>query len=238
VSGPAPIARHPTFRSGDDFMAIKVLCPGCRTFFTVSDKFAGRTGPCPKCKAPITIPAAVTEVKIQGPEEEAVRTGRPSLAPIVFQEFPIPRAAYVAVAVGAIVAMILAAVAGRIWEPDQFPYWLLGLAAFVVAVPCCWIGYEIVRDRNLAPYRGRPLVVRTLICAAVYALLWAVKGFLPTDLTNEMWAWVYLGPPFFLAGSLASLAAYDLDWGTGVAHYSLYVMFAALLRWLAGFMPV
>ena len=36
-------------------MAIKVLCPGCRTLFTVSDKFAGRTGPCPKCKAPFLV---------------------------------------------------------------------------------------------------------------------------------------------------------------------------------------
>ena len=220
-------------------MAIKVLCPGCRTLFTVSDKFAGRTGPCPKCKASITIPAeSVKEVTIHGPEQEAARAGRPPLGPIVFEEQPIPRAAFVAVGVGALVSMLLAFVAGRLWQPDAFPAWLLALAAFVVAVPCAWIGYEIVRDRNLGPYRGRPLLVRTLVCAAVYALLWAVKGYLPADLTNDMWPWVYLGPPFFLAGSLAALAAYDLDWGTGVAHYSLYVMFTALLRWLAGFMPV
>jgi hypothetical protein len=220
-------------------MAIKVLCPGCRTLFTVSDKFAGRTGPCPKCKAPITIPAtSVKEVKIEGPEEEAARAGRGPTAPIVFEEHPIPRAAYVAVGVAAVASLLMALIAGRLLKPDDLPGWLLAAAAFAVAMPACWIGYEIVRDRNLAPYRGRPLFIRTLACAAVYAALWGVKGFLPPDLTNDMWPWVYLGPPFFFAGALAALAAYDLDWGTGVAHYSLYVMFTALLRWLAGFMPV
>jgi hypothetical protein len=220
-------------------MAIKVLCPGCRTLFTVSDKFAGRTGPCPKCKAPITIPTeSVKEVKIEGPEEQAARSGRQILAPIVFEEHPIPPAAFVAVAAGALGSAVIALIAGRFLQPDDFPRWLLAAVAFAVAVPCCWLGYEIVRDRNLAPYRGRPLLVRTLACAAVYAALWAVKGFLPPDLTNDMWPWVYLGPPFFFAGALAALASYDLDWGTGVAHYSLYVLFTASLRWLAGFMPV
>ena len=33
-------------------MAIAVICPGCKASFRVSDKFAGQTGPCPKCKAP------------------------------------------------------------------------------------------------------------------------------------------------------------------------------------------
>jgi hypothetical protein len=107
-----------------------------------------------------------------------------------------------------------------------------------VAIPCAWIGYEIVRDRDLEAYRGRSLLIRTAICGAVYAALWIVKGFLPPELTNDMWPWVYLAPPFLVAGSLAALATLDLDWGTGVAHYSLYVMFTALLRWLAGFMPV
>ena len=220
-------------------MAIQVICPGCRSTFTVSDKFAGRTGPCPKCKKPITVPSdAVKEVKIHGPEEEARLPGRAPTTPIVFVEQPIPKAVYAAVVVGAAVAMILALAARFVWGNGQTPLWLLASTAGLVAMPCAWIGYEIVRDRDLAPYRGRALVIRTAICGAVYALLWAVRGFLPPDLTSDMWPWVYLAPPFMVAGALAALATLDLDWGTGVAHYSLYVMFTALLRWLAGFMPV
>jgi hypothetical protein len=220
-------------------MAIQVICPSCRSTFTVSDKFAGRTGPCPKCKKPITVPSdAVKEVKIIGPEEEAARPGRVPATPIVFVEHHVSRVAYVAVAVGAAAMMVLAVAARMVWGPGQAPAWVLGAAACVVAMPCAWLGYQIVRDRDLEPYFGRSLILRTAICGAVYAALWFVKGFLPPDLTNDMWPWVYLAPPFLVAGALAALATLDLDWGTGVAHYSLYVMFTALLRWLAGFMPV
>jgi hypothetical protein len=180
----------------------------------------------------------VKEVKIHGPEEEAALPGRAPTAPIVFVEHPISKVAYAAVAIGAVATMLLAFVARLAWGPGQAPAWLLAATAGIVAMPCAWLGYEIVRDRNLEPYHGRSLLFRTAICGAVYALLWAVKGFLPPELTNDMWPWVYLAPPFLVAGAVAALATLDLDWGTGVAHYSLYVMFTALLRWLAGFMPV
>ena len=220
-------------------MAIQVICPGCRSTFTVSDKFAGRTGPCPKCKKPITVPSnAVKEVKIHGPEDEPARPGRASATPIVFVEHHVPKAAFMAVAVGAVATLLLALVARLLWGPGQAPVWLLAATACIVAMPCAWVGYQLVRDRDLEPYFGRPLLLRTAICGAVYAALWLVKGFLPPELTNEMWPWVYLGPPFLFAGALAALATLDLDWGTGAAHFSLYVMFTALLRWLAGFMPI
>lgn len=88
-------------------MPILVTCPGCKAQFNVSEKFAGKTGPCPKCKAPIKIPAAAAapataapgaksapgktaeapppEVKIHAPEEAQQsgksKTGRPTLKP-------------------------------------------------------------------------------------------------------------------------------------------------------------
>src|SRR5688572_29605238 len=88
-------------------MPIQVTCPGCKAQFNVSEKFAGKNGPCPKCKAPIVIPAAApvaattsggksvpgappplkaADVKIHAPEEalksEKSKTGRPTLKPI------------------------------------------------------------------------------------------------------------------------------------------------------------
>mgnify|MGYP000896189276 CR=1 FL=1 len=48
-------------------MAILVVCSGCRARFQVSDQFAGKSGPCPKCKAVIKIPTAKeAEVKFHG----------------------------------------------------------------------------------------------------------------------------------------------------------------------------
>lgn len=221
-------------------MAIRVLCGGCRTTFTVSDKFAGRTGPCPKCKKPITVPAApVKEVTIHGPEEEqAARPGRPPLAPIEFKEIPVPAAAYAAVAAGGLVMLILAFLARLVCGVGEVPPWMIGAGVCLAAMPCAWLGYEIMRNRDLEPYRGRTLLVRTAICGAVYAALWGVRGFLPPDLTADLWPWVYVGPPFVVAGGVAALASFDLDWGSAVTHYAFYVMFTAALRGLAGFMPL
>ena len=40
-------------------MSIFVVCPGCHSRFNVSEKFAGQSGVCPKCKGPIERPALV-----------------------------------------------------------------------------------------------------------------------------------------------------------------------------------
>ena len=47
-------------------MAILVVCQGCRARFQVSDQFAGKSGPCPKCKAVIKIPTKSEEVTVHG----------------------------------------------------------------------------------------------------------------------------------------------------------------------------
>ena len=49
-------------------MPIQVTCPGCLSRFSVSDKFAGKKGPCPKCKKEISIPTKAEEVVIHAPE--------------------------------------------------------------------------------------------------------------------------------------------------------------------------
>jgi hypothetical protein len=37
-------------------MSLNVVCPGCLKRFQVSDRFAGRQGPCPSCGTIISIP--------------------------------------------------------------------------------------------------------------------------------------------------------------------------------------
>ena len=51
-------------------MSIHVICPGCMTQFEVSDRFAGKKGPCPKCGHIIEIPKA--NVTIVSPDEMVV----------------------------------------------------------------------------------------------------------------------------------------------------------------------
>jgi hypothetical protein len=227
-------------------MPIQVVCPGCKSRFTVSDQFAGRTGPCPKCKQSITIPApAAKAVTIHEPEAPAASSqgsGRVPLAPITSTERPVSTLQFVVVAVGAVASLIFAVLARVAWQPGQAPQWALAAAAVLLAFPCAAIGYRITRNRELEPYTGRPLLVRALACAAVYAALWAVRGAIPLlnpdwPLT-DMYEWFIIGPLFIGAGTLAALATLDLEAGNAAAHFSFYVLFTSLLRWLAGLSPL
>jgi hypothetical protein len=236
-------------------MPINVVCPGCKSRFTVSDQFAGRTGPCPKCKKPLTVPKpAAQSVVIHEPEapvSSSAGTGRAPTAPLKKRDRPVPAKTFILAAAGALAFMIVAAILPRIYPPaavegggsrSTIPGWLLMTGGFAAAIPSVLLGYAAVRNRELEPYRGRPLLVRTLGCAAIYATLWAVRGAIPLinpawQLT-DMYEWLMVGPLFVAAGSLASLASLDLEPGNAAVHFSFFVLFTALLRWLAGLPPL
>jgi hypothetical protein len=226
-------------------MPIPVVCPGCKARFTVSDQFAGRTGPCPKCKQPIKIPEpAVKAVTIHEPEAPVVSsagTGRAPMAPIRRVEKAIPAWRFAAIGGATLATMLAAWGTGKALGADSLQgdwSWLPAVAGLVIAVPCVLLGYAAVRNRELESYAGTPLLLRSLACAAVYAGLWVVKGMLPAEATAEMWQWLYIGPLFAAAGGLAALVSLELDWGPAIAHFSLYAMFTSLLRWLAGLPPL
>ena len=223
-------------------MAIAVLCPGCKSQYTVSDQYAGRTGPCPKCKKPITIPAvtaaAVTIHEPEAPVVSSTGTGRAPLAPIRRIDKPIPGLWFAAIGGGALALIAAAWATGVMMPAATIPSWLLLVAAYAVAVPCVMLGYTAVRNRELEPFTGTSFLLRSFACAAVYAGLWGVKGMLPPEATAEMWQWMYLGPMFVVSGALAALVAFELEAGTAAAHFSLYVIITALLRWLMGLPPL
>jgi hypothetical protein len=227
-------------------MPIPVICPGCKARFNVSDQFAGRTGPCPKCKAPIKIPTpaarSVTIHEPDAPVASSAGTGKAPTAPLKRRDKPVRVLALVWAAVGAVACMGVAAVLPLVFPPNgkdsTIPPWLLLAGAFAVAVPSVMLGYAAVRNRELEPWRGSAFAKRALACAAVYASLWGLRGLLPPDQTAEMWNWFYLGPLFVAAGGLAAFATLDLDWGSAMVHFSFYVLFSALLRSLAKLMPL
>jgi hypothetical protein len=233
-------------------MPITVVCPGCKSRFTVSDQFAGRTGPCPKCKQPIKIPEpAAKSVVIHEPDRPVATsagTGKAPTAPLKKRDRPVPVRAFVLTAIGALAFMGVAAMLPLLYPPEPgqgtvparstIPPWLLLTGAWAAAVPAVLLGYAAVRNRELEPYRGRPLLGRVLICATVYAALWGVRGLIPAEQTAEMWQWFTLGPLFVAAGGLAALATLDLEPGNAAVHFSFYVLLTALLRWLAGLLPL
>lgn len=215
-------------------MAIQVLCGNCKATFSVSDRFAGQTGPCPKCKAPIKIPdKPVQGVVVHEPEAPSTTaaSGRAPTAPLPRFDRPVTPLQWTLVAVGAVLA-VTAALVARFQFPDGPPAPFLLAATGLLALPCAWLGYAAIRDRDLAPHSRRSLLVRTLVCAAVYAALWWTRSLLPDQI--ELWQWIYYGPVFVAVGAFAAFAAFDFEPGAAIGHFSLFVLVSAALRWLAG----
>lgn len=220
-------------------MPISVTCGSCKTRFSVSEKFAGQTGPCPKCKKPLTVPKA-DAVQIHEPDAPTATSagGQFPTKPLPKRDKPVSTGSLVLSGSVAMASFAGAIAARMAFAPEGPPPWLQAGTAFVVAIPCVLIGYAMVRNRDLEPYTGRSLLLRALICSVVYAGLWGGHAFLPPEATQEMWQWLFIGPIFFGIGSLAALASLELDWGTATVHFSLYVLVTVSLRWLAGLPPL
>ena len=223
-------------------MAISVVCPTCQARFNVSDKFAGQTGPCPKCKSPIKIPKAYGDVTIHDPTTPAAspQARHMPTSPIVFEEESFSRITLTLLFAASILLMLAAYTSGKLFEVKsgqiEIPIILQAVTAIFVAISCAKVGYTVMRDKELEPYRGRQLAVRVLVCSVIYASLWFVRGMIGIE-NPEIWQWLFLAPVFLFAGGFTAVVSFDLDWGVAVSHYTLYVALIALVRYLAGLQP-
>ncbi|MGH9809062.1 MAG: hypothetical protein ACRD9W_17725, partial [Terriglobia bacterium] len=154
-------------------MPITVLCPSCHSRFAVHEKFAGKQGPCPKCKATITVPAAGEEVQIHAPEEYGGvkdAKGQSVLKPLERVEAKVQPVIVVGVGMSVVLAFVVAFVL-RTSDLRSSPV-ILALGAIVLAPPLVVAAYTFLRNQELEPYRGVALGARVAICAIVYAALW------------------------------------------------------------------
>ncbi len=218
-------------------MAIRVTCPGCHKRFKVSDKFAGKSGPCPQCKTLIRIPTERDEVKLHGPEElgAGVR-GATATKPILREETKLEPVAIASIAAGGLVTLLVAAILGRTGFFAEGALVKSAIALLLVSPPLVIAGYSFLRgEEELEPYRGLTLYVRAGICSLGYIILWGVYAYVAGRfLTGELWQWLFVVPPFLCVGGLVALACLDLDFGSGFFHYCFYLFVTVLLRWLAG----
>jgi len=217
-------------------MPILVVCPSCRARFQVSEKFAGRTGPCPKCKNQLQIPAAAQQVKIHGGDDFSgggkSATGQLVLKPITRKDAKFNPTLAGIIAGSSLVVLGLAWLLSGVIGPSRI---LVGIGALLVSPPIVYAGYWLLRNDEIEPFEGKELYLRTLICAALYVVLWGVFAYVSGRmLTGEIWNWLFVAPPFLIIGALFSLAAYELEFGAGVFHYAFYLLLTVLLRGVAG----
>jgi hypothetical protein len=224
-------------------MPISVVCPGCKARFNVSEKFAGKKGPCPKCKVVITIPEPTQEdVKIHVPEQFAAggkdSKGRAVLKPIARVETKVKPVVAVGIAGATVLALAIAVMLRFMELGNSVPVIAVGLA--VITGPLVFAAYTFLRDDELEPYRGRALVIRVGLCAAAYALLWAAYWPLPAYgvLSGEAWQWVFVAPIFISLGAGAAWATLDLDFGSAAMHYCFFLLVCLVLRFALGIPPL
>jgi len=224
-------------------MPINVTCPGCLSRFTVNEKFAGKKGPCPKCKNIIEIPKAEEQVVVHAPEHSELGArdagGKLVLKPIERTESKIDPLLVAGFIAGSLLALVVALVLRNLEDKTV----LLAMGAVVVAPPLCWGGYLMLRDdEELEPFRGAGLWIRVAVCSLLYAGLWGAFDYawfyLFHDEPAEIWNVALLAPVFLALGGGAAMACFDFEFGNGFFHYSLYVLVTILLRLVMGLPPV
>ena len=224
-------------------MPIQVTCPNCLKRFQVSDKFAGKSGPCPSCKKTIKVPEASEEVVIHAPDDGAPkdRSGQSVLKPIARKETDVTKKGML-ITGSAIVLTFLLALGFRFTGGDAGVPLAAQLAAIVLlAPPLVWAGYSLLYDQECEPYTGVELRNRVLICSAIFALIWAVYAFVPgyvfdLDSSQEMPYWLFGVTICAMIGlgALASAGSFELEFGSGVIHSGMYFIVLVVLAVVAG----
>ncbi|MEE2938116.1 MAG: hypothetical protein VYA84_19180 [Planctomycetota bacterium] len=229
-------------------MPIQVTCPKCLKRFQVSDKFAGKTGPCPNCKEQIKVPDKSEEVVIHAPDDGAPkdRSGRSVLQPLKRKETDVTRKGLLLSGAAILIAFGLAFVvrymsgSGDLSGGGLLAVKIVG--ALLLAPPLVWAGYTFARDSELAPYVGPDLRNRVLILSVILAALWLVYAFIPSyvmelDSASEM-SYVVFGVIFsimLVMGAFASVGTFELEFLNGLVHAGLYLLVTLALAVVCGF---
>lgn len=233
-------------------MAIAVTCPSCRASFRVDDKYAGRQGPCPKCKAPITIPkvekvviheesGAATSTTAASAASGAAKSATQTLKPIARTEVQFRMGPAIAMVLGAVALVALAyflrQMLGRVDDkgvPTTMALALRAFGLFVTAIPTVIGAYAILRNDELEPYRGGALWARVMICCLIYAGLWIGFYFVPLDIRSSAITLIMITAVAVGIGGSMSMVLFDLDFGSGAFHHLLYLAASILLGYVAG----
>jgi hypothetical protein len=221
-------------------MPIQVTCPKCLTRFSVSEKFAGKKGPCPKCKSQIEVPEADDAVVIHAPADGAPKDskGQSVLKPIKRKETRLSRRQGLLL-VGAVVLAIGVALGLRAVDGSGKTAAVV-VGAIVMAPPLIWAGYSFAYDQELDPYVGGELRQRVLILSAIFAALWLIYAYVPLyvlELTkpSEM-SIVVAAVMFAIVLTMATFAAvgvFELDTVGGLTVAGVYFVSTLFLAYAA-----
>jgi len=218
-------------------MSIRVTCTHCHTRFNVSEKFAGKEGPCPKCKKTIRVPAASEEVKVHerevGPKDSK---GRAILKPITRQETKVSNVQMTIIIAGIVTFLVLALVMRLMIVPEEFPQWLLMVSALVIAPATAYAAYTFLRNQELGTIPRDELIKRIAACSLIYGLLWFAMPVAKYAFNDqyEMGSWMVALIAMLGIGGAAGMFSMDFDYIFGLIHYGMYLVICLVGRVIAG----
>lgn len=220
-------------------MPIDVTCSKCMTRFQVSEKFAGKKGPCPKCKTIITVPELKEQVVVHAPEPTGPKDskGQSILKPLVRKEARLSRPVIIGI-VASIFLILLVALVLRIAFPNgTLPLPLLMAGAVLLAPPLSFAAYTFLRNDELAPFTRTELMLRliapSVVYPAIWALYWFVIAYLEIDPNNGL-VFAFVIPVVIVIGAFTAQASLDLEFGAAALHYTVYLAATILLRLILG----
>jgi hypothetical protein len=221
-------------------MAIDVTCPGCKTRFQVSEKFAGKKGPCPKCKTIIQIPLPKDEVVIHAPEPSGPvdKSGKAVLEPIFREEVNLAPPVIFGIVASFVVVLAMAFVIRFQELPTKEFFAMIG--SVLLAPPLAFAGYTFLRDQEAAPHRGMELLLRLIAPSLVYPLTWgiywAVFAYFGYDAKHapELMGLMIAAAAMITVGAVTAQASLELELGQGAMHYALYLAATVILRLIMG----
>jgi hypothetical protein len=224
-------------------MPIDVTCAKCMTRFQVSEKYAGKKGPCPKCKTIIQVPELKEQVVVHAPEMSGPKDskGQSVLKPIARTETKLSQPMIIGI-VGSIFVILLLAFILRIGFPNgSVPLVLLATGAVLLAPPLSYAAYHFLRNEELAPFTRNELIMRLIAPSLVYPAIWGLYGFVMASLMDSLdvdpnngFLFMFAIPVVVLIGAFCANASLDLEFGSAAVHYSVYLVVTIILRVILG----
>lgn len=225
-------------------MSITVTCPGCHKKFVVSDKFAGKSGPCKYCKTIIHIPnevPAAEKVVIHGGESFSSggknAQGKLVLKPLGRKEKKFNTVRAIIIAAGILGTLIAAIILGKVFDLNK--NFLVASIALCVVTPVIVGGlYPLVKkEEMLESIHGFDFYWRTGVISLIYAGMWGAITYLIhigtlNSQTTTMWAICTIALAAF--GTFMCMCFYELEWGSAAFHTLAFILITLLLRYLAG----
>lgn len=224
-------------------MPIQVTCSKCKKSFHVSEKFAGKEGPCPSCKAKIKIPDApapeiviheeapvgASAVKVGGSGGAGARSTRP----IARKETALNPVSIVLGVVGVAVVVVVAYILRDTLKANLF---LRAIGLALTSIPIARGGYAFLREEELEPHQGLVLWIRSAICGLLYAALWGAMHFVLPLFASDAYAFAALVPAglALAVGGGIAFASLDLDYGNGFIHCCFFTLTSLALGYLIG----